>query len=66
MTAPLAGAMATVASWRLAALPSGLKAAEIERLLVSCDREIVTDLREHAVLSLLARPGLRSAEAAGL
>ena len=33
MAVPLAGAVPAVASWRLAALPRGLKAVEIERLL---------------------------------
>ena len=63
---PLAGAVPAVASWRLAALPRGLKAAEIEMLLAGCDRETATGLRDYAVLSLLARLGLRGAEAAGL
>jgi site-specific recombinase XerD len=63
---PLAGAVPAVASWRLSALPRGLKVAEIERLLSGCDRETATGLRDHAVLSLLARLGLRGAEAAGL
>jgi site-specific recombinase XerD len=65
-TVPLAGAVPAVASWRLAALPRGLTAAEIEMLLAGCDRETAVGLRDHAVLSLLARLGLRSAEAAGL
>lgn len=63
---PLAGAVPAVASWRLAALPRGLSAAEIEMLLAGCDRETATGLRDYAVLSLLARLGLRGAEAAGL
>jgi len=63
---PLTGAVPAVASWRLAALPRGLKAAEIEMLLAGCDRETATGLRDYAVLSLLARLGLRGAEAAGL
>ena len=63
---PLAGAVPAVASWRLSALPRGLKASETERLLAGCDRETVTGLRDYAVLSLLARLGLRGAEAAGL
>jgi hypothetical protein len=33
---PLAGAVPAVASWRLASLPHGLAAAEIERLLAGC------------------------------
>jgi site-specific recombinase XerC len=63
---PLAGAVPAVASWRLAALPRGLSQAEIGRLLAGCDRDTVTGLRDYAVLSLLARLGLRGAEAAGL
>ena len=63
---PLAGAVPAVASWRLAALPRGLSQAEIGRLLAGCDRETAAGLRDYAVLSLLARLGLRGAEAAGL
>ena len=63
---PLAGAVPAVASWRLSGLPRGLKAAEIEMLLAGCDRATAAGLRDYAVLSLLARLGLRGAEAAGL
>jgi integrase len=59
-------AVSAVTSWRLSALPRGLTAAEIERLLAGCDRDTATGLRDYAVLSLLARLGLRGAEAAGL
>jgi len=63
---PLVGAVPAVASWRLAVLPRGLKAAEIEMLLAGCDRETAAGQRDYAVLSLLARLGLRGAEAASL
>ncbi|MGP4104900.1 site-specific integrase [Nonomuraea sp. KM90] len=63
---PLAGAVPAVASWRLSALPRGPPAAEIELLLAGCDRNTATGLRDYAVLSLLARLGLRGAEAAAL
>jgi integrase/recombinase XerD len=63
---PLAGAVPAVASWRLAALPRGLSQTEIGRLLAGCDRETAVGLRDYAVLSLLARLGLRGAEATGL
>ncbi len=63
---PLAGAVPAVASWRLAALPRGLQASEIEMLLAGCRRDTAAGLRDYAVLSLLARLGLRGAEAAGL
>jgi site-specific recombinase XerD len=63
---PLTGAVPAVASLRLAALPRGLSAAETRRLLAGCDRQTAAGLRDYAVLSLLARLGLRGAEAAGL
>jgi site-specific recombinase XerD len=63
---PLMGAVPAVASWRLSALPSGLQASEVERLLAGCGRETAVGLRDFAMLSLLARLGLRGAEAAGL
>jgi site-specific recombinase XerD len=63
---PLAGAVPAVASWRLSALPRGLSQAEIGRVLAGCDRETEVGLRDYAILSLLARLGLRGAEAAGL
>jgi site-specific recombinase XerD len=63
---PLAGAVPAVASWRLAALPRGLSASEVERLLAGCGRDTAAGRRDYAVLSLLARLGLRGAEAAGL
>jgi site-specific recombinase XerD len=63
---PLAGAVPAVASWRLSALPRGLSQAEIGRLLAGCDRKTAVGLRDYAILSLLARLGLRGAEAADL
>src|SRR5258706_10505427 len=63
---PLVGVVPAVASWRLSALPRGLPPAEVERLLDGCDRGTPAGLRDYAVLSLLARLGLRGAEAAGL
>jgi integrase/recombinase XerD len=65
-TVPLAGAVPSVASWKGSELPRGLKAAEIKRLLDGCDRGTAIGLRDYAILSLLARLGLRGAEAAGL
>jgi len=62
----LAAAVPAVASWRLAALPRGLSTGEVERLLARCDRTSPVGRRDYAVLCLLARLGLRGAEAAGL
>jgi integrase/recombinase XerD len=64
--APLATAVPAVASWRPAGLSHGVSAAEVDRLLACCDRGTAAGLRDYAVLSLLARLGLRGAEAAGL
>jgi len=63
---PLAGAVPAVAGWRLASLPRGLDAAVISRLLASCDRGTITGRRDFAILTMLARLGLRGAEVAAL
>jgi site-specific recombinase XerD len=62
----LAGAVPGVAGWRLASLPRGLDAAVVARLLGSCDRTTVVGRRDYAILTLLARLGLRGAEVTGL
>ena len=62
----LAGAVPGVAGWRLASLPRGLDAAVVERLLGSCDRTTVVGRRDYAILTVLARLGLRGAEVTGL
>jgi integrase/recombinase XerD len=62
----LAGAVPAVAGWRLASLPRGLQAAEVERLLDGCDRDTVAGRRDYAILTVLARLGVRGAEVAAL
>jgi integrase/recombinase XerD len=62
----LAAAVPPVAGWRDTALPSTLAASEVAALLSSCDRSKPTGLRDFAILTLLARLGLRSCEVAGL
>lgn len=64
--ASLAGAVPSVASWKLAALPRTLEADEVARLLASCDRRTTLGRRDAAMLLLLARLGLRACEVAGL
>jgi integrase len=59
------GALPAVAGWRLASLPRGLDAEVVTRLLNSCDRDTIVGRRDHAILMLLARWGLRRAEIAG-
>lgn len=63
---PLADAVPTVASWRLAALPKALDPDDVAALLKSCDRRTSFGRRDFAVLTLLARLGLRAGEVAGL
>lgn len=63
---PLAPAVPAVAGWRLASLPRGVDAAVVTRLLDSCDRDTVMGRRDYAILTLLARLGLRGGEVADL
>lgn len=63
---PLAAAVPAVAGWRLASLPRGLDPAVVQRLLDSCNRDTVVGRRDYAILTMLARLGLRGAEVAGL
>ena len=62
----LVGAVPAVAGWRLAPLPRGLASGQVGRLLDGCDRDTVTGRRDYAILTVLARLGLRGAEAAAL
>jgi site-specific recombinase XerD len=63
---PLIGAVPSVAGWRLAALPKALTPRDLAALLASCDRRRATGRRDFAVLTLLARLGLRAGEVAAL
>ncbi|MEV4245877.1 tyrosine-type recombinase/integrase [Streptosporangium canum] len=64
--APLVGAVPAVAGWRLSGLPRGLDAVQVEGVLAGPDTSTAAGLRDHAVLTVLARLGLRGAEAAAL
>jgi site-specific recombinase XerD len=55
-------AVPTVRRWRLATLPRGLPEQDVERLLTACDRSSPAGLRNHAILLMLARLGLRAGE----
>ena len=63
---PLAQAVPRAAGWRLSSLPRALEAEQVTALLESCDRSTVIGRRDLAILSLLARLGLRAGEVAGL
>jgi integrase len=64
--AQLEAAVPKVAGWRLAGMPTMFGPAEVARLLASCDRRRTFGRRDYAVLSLLARLGLRAGEVASL
>jgi site-specific recombinase XerD len=51
---------------RRAKLPRALEPAVVARLLASCDRRRTVGRRDHAILLLLARLGLRAGEVAAL
>lgn len=63
---PLIGAVPAVAGWRLSVLPRGLRAEDVGALLAAHDTTTPVGLRDHAVLTVLARLGLRGAEVAAL
>jgi len=62
----LAGAVPSVAGWRLAGLPKGLAPDQVQALLGSCDRDTATGRRDFAILTALVRLGVRAGEVAAL
>jgi len=63
---PLAGAVPSVAGWRLRGLPQALDAGQVRALLDSCDRSTRAGKRDFAILTMLVRLGMRRGEVAGL
>jgi integrase/recombinase XerD len=62
----LSTAVPSVAGWRLGTLPLTAGEDVLAALLAGCDRSTSLGIRDHAVLLLMARLGLRSAEIAVL
>jgi site-specific recombinase XerD len=56
----------TVAGWRLATIPRGLKERDLDRLLTSLDGGTACARRDRAMIVLLASLGLRAGELAAL
>jgi len=58
----LDAAIPIIAGWRLASLPRYLPAADVERVLASCNPTSAIGARDRAVLLLLCRLGLRAGD----
>ena len=58
----LSPAALTVANWRLSELPKFLEPEQVERLLQSCNQDTLIGQRDHVILLLLARLGLRAGD----
>lgn len=62
----LAGSVPPVAGWHDTGVPRGAKAPDVARLLAACDPVTLTGSRDLALLTMVARLGLRSVEVARL
>src|SRR5262249_40376413 len=62
----LAAAVPAVANRKLSTLPGRLRAGEADLMLGSCDRDTEAGRRDFAILTVLARLGLRACEAASM
>lgn len=58
----LAAAVPIVANWSMPSIPRAISADQVHQLLASIDRRTAMGRRDHAILLLLARLGLRSSE----
>jgi integrase/recombinase XerD len=58
----LTGAIPAVPEWRLAEVPKYLTPEEVERVVHACQRDHPVAHRDHAIILLLARLGLRASE----
>jgi site-specific recombinase XerD len=62
----LATCVPAVATWSLSKVPRFLGREQIQKILVSCDKETAIGKRDYALLLLLARLGLRAGEVVAL
>lgn len=62
----LGTAVPPVGGWRLATLPPTMRTADVQLLLDSCDCSTDVGVRDFAIMTLVARLGLRSIEVARL
>jgi integrase/recombinase XerD len=66
ITRELAAAVPTVANRRLGSLPGRLEAGQAALLLGGCDLQTAAGRRDFAILTVLARLGLRACEVAAI
>lgn len=59
-------AIPSPAGWRLSSLPRYLSDAELKRTIDACDVETQQGVRDHAIVLLLVRLGLRASDVAAL
>ncbi len=64
LAADLAACVPAVAGWSLSDIPKYLESDQIQRVLDHCNLRTAMGLRDHAILLLLARLGLRASEVA--
>jgi site-specific recombinase XerD len=62
----LGSAVPPVGGWRFATLPPTMTAVDVQLLLDGCDRSTSVGIRDFAMITLVARLGLRSIEVARL
>ncbi len=62
----LAAAVPVVAAWSMTGVPRAIGAGHVRQLLASLDRRTAVGRRDHAIVLVLARLGLRSGEVARL
>ena len=62
----LSGSVPTVAGWSGSSVPKAINAEWVRALLISCDRRTSKGRRDFAILTLLARLGMRVGEVAAL
>lgn len=62
----LAPVVPGVAGWRLSSLPRALDRDQVRALLACCDRKRASGRRDYAILTVLARLGLRAAEVSAM
>jgi site-specific recombinase XerD len=65
-SASLVAAVPSAAGWRLAGVPKSIDPPAVDRLLAACDTQTPAGRRDFAILTTLARLGLRAAEVANL